>query len=293
MTYQVGDWIPLSEWRKLPRASGIYVIREVRSRKLYVGKSNQIRRRISAHNLNSKTSQYVLSRAVRQHGIDSFEVSVRRLADITVLNDLEMRYIARLHCMAPVGYNMTVGGEGFVGLAVSEETRAKMRKTMKLRGMPDELKEKTRIGYQEWLKTPEATKVLSRRVGSKWSDETKAKMSMSSTGIRWSEEAKQRQSERCLGRPISEKAKERIAITSKARWSTELGSKLLEARRRNKADRLVKEPKLVIFTENSFCGSYAATYEDAATYLGVTRPCITNWLKGIFKARVPVAIAEL
>jgi group I intron endonuclease len=63
-------------------------------------------------------------RAIRKYGIESFDVAVvETCASEVELKSAEERWIAAMGSKAPVGYNLTDGGEGIVGFALPKSDR--------------------------------------------------------------------------------------------------------------------------------------------------------------------------
>jgi group I intron endonuclease len=72
----------------------------------------------------------LVGRAINKHGVDAFEVTVlQECADPDALNAAERDWIRELRTFKPEGYNMTLGGEGILGLKHTDETKAKMSRT--------------------------------------------------------------------------------------------------------------------------------------------------------------------
>lgn len=94
----------------------IYMIRNIKNDKRYVGQSVQpvekrFRQHIEAAYLEGRRAYNTcLSRAIRKHGSDFFEVGI--LAENVPDNDLdivEAHYIDMYNTLAPNGYNKSVG----------------------------------------------------------------------------------------------------------------------------------------------------------------------------------------
>lgn len=112
-----------------PRDSGIYMIRNCRNDKVYIGQSQNIDFRIRMHLCllrNNKHYNCHLQNAWNKYGTDSFEISVLELCPVSKLDDREIHYIDTFDSFK-AGYNRTAGGEGTRGMTMSESARAKMR----------------------------------------------------------------------------------------------------------------------------------------------------------------------
>ena len=108
----------------------IYLIINEITKKLYIGKTVDFKRRMREHQ-NAKSKFSLLHKSIRKYGWENF--SVIKLHEDVPLNDLE--WLER-HCiliwntmaMDGSGYNLRFGGNR--GLA-SEETKQKISKTQK------------------------------------------------------------------------------------------------------------------------------------------------------------------
>jgi len=113
----------------------IYMITNLVTRKIYVGKSIPGReKRFRRHINDAKNgSNLPLHRSMRKHGFDKFTVCLLDTAKTKEeLNELEVFWIKKLRARDPeVGYNLTDGGEGCAGVVQSEETRAKRSESLK------------------------------------------------------------------------------------------------------------------------------------------------------------------
>lgn len=173
---EVGEWIPLSSVRgRLPRVSGIYIVRNTVSGKEYVGLSQDIRRRVSRHQWAGTTNS-LLHRAVKKHGVGVFEVCVHTLAPFSELPALELLLVEERRTMRPNGYNLTAGGEGTTGRRHSDETKKLLRDGKLGKPLSEEHKAKISAAA-EWLWTPEMrARTSAAGIGKTRSDETKKRM---------------------------------------------------------------------------------------------------------------------
>lgn len=125
MSYNVGEWIPIVQWRRLPKVSGIYVIRHSLTGKEYVGRSFDIYRRLGTHVRYDKSDK-PLYRAIAKYGLINFEVCLLCVADSANLDTLEIAAITSRGTLTPKGYNLTLGGGGISGMICSAETKVKI-----------------------------------------------------------------------------------------------------------------------------------------------------------------------
>lgn len=105
--------------------------------KMYVGVTNNFDRRMRDHeNLAyEKFSQFAVHRAMRKYS-HTTEVWVDNVESREDLNRLEVCTISKLKEEGIVLYNMTIGGDGVVGLTVSEDTKQKIRGVNSSRAKP-------------------------------------------------------------------------------------------------------------------------------------------------------------
>ena len=86
--------------------------------KKYIGQTINPQVRYNAHkssyqNPNDKEYNSLLHKAFRKHGFENFkyEVLVKNIEDINILNELEIYYIKKFNCQTPNGYNVESGGK--------------------------------------------------------------------------------------------------------------------------------------------------------------------------------------
>ena len=103
----------------------LYRLTNTANGKKYIGKTIDFKRRMSKHK-HSKTNTYI-SRAIRKYGWENFKRE-KIIDDVPEedLSNLEISYIEVENTLAPVGYNLTTGGEGLSGYKHTEELIRKM-----------------------------------------------------------------------------------------------------------------------------------------------------------------------
>lgn len=107
----------------------IYLVTNTVNGKQYVGQTTRSLKRRWQFHLRSVRggSKYALHCAIRKYGAAAFKVEQIDSAEtLEELNEKEARYVLQLATLAPGGYNLTTGGDGF---KVSDETREKQSKT--------------------------------------------------------------------------------------------------------------------------------------------------------------------
>lgn len=117
--------------QSLPTSSGIYYLQNINNNKIYIGKSVNIRKRVSRHNGELSKNKHCnphLQYAWNIDGRDNFIAGVLELCDKELLSLKEIEYIQSYNASSMLyGYNLTDGGEGALGREVSTETREKIR----------------------------------------------------------------------------------------------------------------------------------------------------------------------
>jgi group I intron endonuclease len=143
MKFEIGRWYEFESVREVPVSlPGLYVIRNRDNGKEYVGKSSDIRRRLTYHASAKEPGMYI-HRAIRISGLSQFVFKVELTGEPADLMSLEPLLIEERRCLAPNGYNLTAGGEGSTGRVVTEETRRKLREFNLGRSVPPEVVERT------------------------------------------------------------------------------------------------------------------------------------------------------
>lgn len=145
----------------------IYQLKNLRTGKLYIGKSSDYKKRWKRHqaNANKGINRYLYD-SMRYHGFDAWELSLLEEVDEVSSNERERFWISELDTLYPNGYNMTEGGDGGNTLSEwSEEERMRL-----------------------WASQAE------KRKGRKVSEETKKLISEKAKGRKHSEDAKKKMS---------------------------------------------------------------------------------------------------
>jgi group I intron endonuclease len=153
------------------------------SGKRYVGVTvRSVEKRWRQHMKDSQRGNLAIHAAIRKYSPEAFEVKTLAQVEDSEMFELEKRAIAALGTKAPLGYNLTDGGEGGLpGFTHSEETRRRLSEAKLGRSLTDEHKEKLR-----------AAKLGTRR--GPHSEETKAKIGAASAGRLHSAESKRKMS---------------------------------------------------------------------------------------------------
>ena len=194
----------------------VYRIYHKASMKSYIGKSVEFDKRLRQH-LGARSNTPALCNAIKKYGVDAFCVEILEFAAPEAwLSKLEILHIRFFNSKTPNGYNLTDGGEGSMGMKISEETRQKKK------GRTPWNKGKTGVQAH----SPETRRKISESLkgintwmtGKKHSPETRRKLSEANTGKKHSQDAR----EKMKGRTAWNKGKTGI-------YSPETRRKLSEA----------------------------------------------------------------
>ena len=98
---------------------GIYKITNKINNKIYIGQSNDIKRRKNEHRCIEHETNKSLKKAYIKYGLENFDFEVLEECKLEELNDKEKYWIELLKPQ----YNRTSGGDGSPNHKVSEETR--------------------------------------------------------------------------------------------------------------------------------------------------------------------------
>jgi len=92
--------------------SGIYIITNLLSDKIYIGQSLNMAKRWAQHQASvySLDVQTPLAQAMRRDGVENFRIDVLEYCEPCLLNRLEVSYIEQYNSRIPDGYNVSAGG---------------------------------------------------------------------------------------------------------------------------------------------------------------------------------------
>jgi group I intron endonuclease len=191
----------------------IYLIRNSISHNCYVGLTTKLLEERWKQHISCalRGDEKPLYYAIRKYGVSAFEVSILEVDPQDSLCEAEQKWIEEIGSFKK-GYNLTIGGNGFVGErteemrrrtseslmghSTSDETKQKISNALKGKKLPQSVKDKIKVG----LAKPEC--ILKRRessTGKVHSQEAKAKISDSSKKLWANEEHKKEMSERHRG----------------------------------------------------------------------------------------------
>lgn len=124
----------ISKKNEIPNVSGIYVLRNTKNGKIYVGRSIHIKTRLKEHFQPDfeKYNGKKLANAKKKYGIDSFEFAIIEYCDESVLLEREEYYLNALSPFGDCGYNLRASKDSSVGIFVMEqEQKDKISKSLK------------------------------------------------------------------------------------------------------------------------------------------------------------------
>lgn len=114
-----------------PKSSGIYLIRNIQNGKCYVGQSENVKRRVEAHERALRHNLHYnvhLQSAWNMYGSSSFEFVLLELCTEAKLDEREIYYIEIYNAFSN-GYNMNIGGNANRGYRHTDESKRKMRES--------------------------------------------------------------------------------------------------------------------------------------------------------------------
>lgn len=196
----------------------IYIVTNKANGKQYVGIAKDLKRRWNQH-ISANGSAPALHAAIKKYGKGGFIFShICDAFEFEAACDFERMLIQQHNTKSPHGYNLTDGGEGVVGWAMTEEDKEVRRVANKafMNSLSPE-ERSSRFGTKGRKFTPEQiekirTSNIGKNLGKKHSEETRQKMSAVHK-VRprkpMSEETKEKIRQALLGRkmPESEKSK--------------------------------------------------------------------------------------
>jgi group I intron endonuclease len=179
---------------------GIYLIRNIANKKVYVGSSKDIQRRFVTHKSRLNTGKHKsrhLQSAWKKYGSDSFEFSIlEEVADESVLIFREQHYLEVYKSYdREYGYNICRFANNRKGVKNSEETRKKISRSNS---------GEKHYNYGKRLTEETRQKISDSMKGKLKSESTKLKMSRARKGVKFSEEHKRKLSEAARNRKKNE-----------------------------------------------------------------------------------------
>lgn len=123
----MNDFSNLIIWGKyeLPHKSGIYLFENIINKKIYIGQAQDLHERILTHFTGDYNNYF--HKALHKYGEKGFNIYVLEFCDVEDLDNKEIYYISKFKSnVSGIGYNLTSGGQGHLGVPCSEQTKEKL-----------------------------------------------------------------------------------------------------------------------------------------------------------------------
>lgn len=176
------------------------------SDKSYIGLTKiGVAKRFKAHTYNAlKGGSGALYAAIRKHGAGVFLVETLRTGltrEEACATEIDLIKTYGTRC--PNGYNVTIGGDGAIGLECSDATRARMSDTHKRRQADPALRARTSAALLGKPKSEDHVRKVSQALAGKSpAAETRAKISASLIGRKQNAETVEKRVEKLRGRKM-------------------------------------------------------------------------------------------
>lgn len=145
--------------------SGIYMIKNLINEKVYIGKSINVPCRLNQHKRELRRNVHhnkYLQRSWNKYGENNFVFTEIEVCDESILNQKEMYYISKYKSnISDYGFNLTIGGDGSLGLKHTEESKKKISEVQIGKKLTDE--HKKRISESHKGKTPKNINMILER----------------------------------------------------------------------------------------------------------------------------------
>lgn len=201
----------------------IYGLENLIDHKIYIGQTHRtLAKRFSDH----KYAKTLIGCAIRKYGEENFvKVILEECENQEQLDDCEIKWIARLNCMDPNGYNLTAGGAHGRNFKVSDSTRAKISAIHKGRKRPKSTCQKIAIalkgnknGVGKKLSEEHIQKIVATHKGKPLTDEHKKKLSDAHKGkTAWNK-----------GKKTPPEIRAKLSVAKKGKSSPKKGTHLSE-----------------------------------------------------------------
>lgn len=158
---------------------GIYCIENLINNKKYIGQSIYIHRRWYEHkyelNNNMHDNDY-LQKSWNKYGFNNFRFYIVELCDESELDNKENYYISLYNTIDDnYGYNLKTGGD--TNRFISDSTRYKLSQAAKRRKTHKDISGSNNPMFGKSLSDETKDKIRKARIGTKASDDTRAKLS--------------------------------------------------------------------------------------------------------------------
>ena len=194
----------------------VYLIWNKVNGKRYVGQTVQpLKRRFNEH--VRKKDNTLIHNAICKYGKENFYCGVIKTCESKEEMDYwEKFFIAALRTKKPYGYNLTDGGEGFIGYRHTPETLAKIREIKKNSPRVAEHIARLAEANRGRHPTPEArAKMSASHKGKPKSPEWRTKIAMANTGKQFTPERCANIAASKIGKPLSIEQRAKISATER------------------------------------------------------------------------------
>jgi group I intron endonuclease len=277
-------WYNLLDLDPRHAITGVYCVRHNQSGKEYIGQSSNIYKRLLEHIGKHRANTY-LHRALATYGPEAFSYAILLEGNNSKsdIREEEKRLIAARGSLAPMGYNLTEGGEGTIGYRHTELTKERLRQQ--------------RLGKA--LSLEHKRNISKASLGKVITEECRKKISKANTGRLTSSATREKLRVANTGRQLTSDHIEKLRVTSSGRRHTaETKDKLSKMKTGvTRLDMLGNLPgnsiEVLVWTSESTLPRVFKTAKAAAAYLGISydtvRRHITDTYRGV---KLPVAICE-
>jgi len=141
-----------------------YRLTNMQNGRQYIGITNSVSRRYTEYCCKSPKAGSYLKNAILKYKIDAFKLDILAYGPNEEIFQLEKQYIKQLCTKAPLGYNLSDGGEsGSAGYCKTELHRQRLSKSLKGKHVSEETRQKISVNaskYATW-DMPKNSKAIS------------------------------------------------------------------------------------------------------------------------------------
>lgn len=207
----------------------VYLIRNKVNGKGYVGQHKNaltVERRWRAH-INEAllgACSYLLHRAIRKNGVESFSAEIIWCGPVDQLNEKESHYIKKLHTFVDDskggGYNLTTGGEVCKQMAKSARKKLSASRKLYFENTPGAREENAARVRQYYKDNPEECKRARAQIVAYFSDPAARKAQSKRAKRQWaSDAARASMSALKLSQYENEELRKKISVSGKKRFT--------------------------------------------------------------------------
>lgn len=164
--------------------------------KQYVGMTSDFAGRLRSHKSKARLAgNLAFHNAIRKHGWPLWSIAWAGV--FSLAPEAERKFIRELDTLAPNGYNLTLGGEGVLGLVMSESGRKKISERLSGIKRSEGFKARISTAVRQRFANPEERERARERSSAMWrdADNDKRKTMMSGLAMGRTEDANRKKSE--------------------------------------------------------------------------------------------------